>query len=175
MPSSSQASRMPLVSGPRVHSEYSFCSAVTGCTAWARRTVCAPGSDRPKCLTLPSAIRSLTVPATSSIGTFGIDAVLVEEVDDLDAAAASATPRRPRGCARAGCRGRPACRSSGSMSKPNLVAITTWSRTGAQRLADHLLVGERAIDLGGVEEGDAALDRRADQRDALLLGRATWP
>ena len=38
-----------------------------------------------------------------------------------------------------------------------------------QRLADHLLIGEGAIDLGGVEEGDAALDRRADQRDALLL------
>jgi hypothetical protein len=69
MPSSSQASRIPLVSGPRVHSEYSFCRAATGCTAWARRTVWAPGSDRPKCLTLPSAIRSLTVPATSSIGT----------------------------------------------------------------------------------------------------------
>ena len=30
-----------------------------------------------------------------------------------------------------------------------------------QRLADHLLVGEGAIDLGGVEEGDAALDRVA--------------
>ena len=38
-----------------------------------------------------------------------------------------------------------------------------------QRLADDLLVGERAVDLGGVEEGDAALDRRADQRDPFLL------
>ena len=38
-----------------------------------------------------------------------------------------------------------------------------------QRLADHLLIGEGAIDLGGVEEGDAALYRRAYQRDALLL------
>ena len=35
-----------------------------------------------------------------------------------------------------------------------------------ERLADQLLVGEGAVDLGGVEEGDAALDRRADQRDA---------
>ena len=25
---------MPFVSGPRVHSEYSFCSAVIGCTAF---------------------------------------------------------------------------------------------------------------------------------------------
>ena len=35
----------------------------------------------PKCLTLPSAISSLTAPATSSIGTSGIDAMLIEEID----------------------------------------------------------------------------------------------
>ena len=58
-----------------------------------------------------------------------------------------------------------------SMSKPNLVAITTWSRNGRERLAHQLLVRERAVDLGGVEEGDAALDGRADQRDHLLLVR----
>ena len=68
-------------SGSRYHSEYSLWSAVTGWTACARRIVCAPASDRPKCLTLPSWIRSLTAPATSSIGTFGIDAVLIEQVD----------------------------------------------------------------------------------------------
>jgi hypothetical protein len=31
---------------------------VTGCTACARRIVCTPASERPKCLTLPSRIRS---------------------------------------------------------------------------------------------------------------------
>ena len=59
------------VSGSRHHSEYSLCSAATGCTAWARRIVSTPASDRPKCLTLPCRISSLTAPATSSIGTFG--------------------------------------------------------------------------------------------------------
>ena len=39
---------------------------------------------------------------------------------------------------------------------------------GLERLADELLVRERPVDLRGVEEGDAALDRRADQRDHLL-------
>jgi hypothetical protein len=34
-----------------------------------------------------------------------------------------------------------------------------------QRLADQLLIGERAINFGGVEEGDAAGHSRADQRD----------
>ena len=66
-----RASAASPLSGSRHHSEYSLCSAVTGCTAWARRIVCTPASDSPKCLTLPSPIRSLTVPATSSIGTFG--------------------------------------------------------------------------------------------------------
>ncbi len=36
-----------------------------------------------------------------------------------------------------------------------------------QRFADQPLVGERAIDLGGVEEGDATLGRGADQLQAL--------
>ena len=41
-----------------------------------------------------------------------------------------------------------------------------------ERLADEFFVGERAIDLGGVEEGDAALYRRTDQRDHLLAVRS---
>src|SRR3989441_6538859 len=42
---------------------------------------------------------------------------------------------------------------------------------GNERLAQELFVRERAVDLGGVEECDAAFDRRADQRDHLLLVR----
>ena len=38
-----------------------------------------------------------------------------------------------------------------------------------KRFADHLLVDEGAVDLGRVEEGDAALDRGADQPDAVFL------
>ena len=38
-----------------------------------------------------------------------------------------------------------------------------------QSLADELLVGERPVDLGSVEEGDAELDRLADDGDAVLL------
>ncbi len=36
-----------------------------------------------------------------------------------------------------------------------------------QRFAHHLFVGEGTIDLRRVEEGDAAVDCRADQRDAV--------
>ena len=70
IPSSSSVGRIS-ASGSRHHSEYSLWSAVTGWTAWARRIVFAPASERPKCLTLPSRISSFTAPATSSIGTFG--------------------------------------------------------------------------------------------------------
>ena len=57
--------------GSLVQSEYSLWRAVTGWTACARRIVCTPASERPKCLTLPCWIRSFTAPATSSIGTSG--------------------------------------------------------------------------------------------------------
>lgn len=52
---------------------------------------------------------------------------------------------------------------TGSMSKPNLVAITTRSRIGGQRLSHQRFVGEGAIRLGGVEVGDAKVMRAADQ------------
>ena len=39
---------------------------------------------------------------------------------------------------------------------------------GGERLADELFVGERAVDLGGVEERDAAFDGGAEEREHLL-------
>jgi len=45
---------------------------------------------------------------------------------------------------------------------------------GSERLANELFVRERTVDLRGIEEGQATLDRGADQRDHLLgiRGRA---
>src|SRR5438128_8888879 len=40
-----------------------------------------------------------------------------------------------------------------------------------QRLADELFVGVRTVNLGGIEERDAAFDGRADERDHRLLVR----
>ncbi len=39
---------------------------------------------------------------------------------------------------------------------------------GLERFADDLLIGERPIHLGRVEQGDAAIHRLTDQRDAFL-------
>ena len=57
------------------------------------------------------------------------------------------------------------------MSKPNLVAITTWSRMGCKRFAHNLFVLVGAVDFGRVEEGDAALEGAADQLDGLGQGQ----
>ena len=42
-------------------------------------------------------------------------------------------------------------------------------RVRVQRLADQLLVGVRAVDVGGVDEGDASLDDLAQQVDAFVV------
>src|ERR1700739_866618 len=59
IPSSSKAGNTS-ASGSLHHNEYSLWSAVTGWTACARRMVCTPASDRPKCFTLPCWTNSLT-------------------------------------------------------------------------------------------------------------------
>ena len=68
-PISRQASSTA-ISGLRVHSEYSVCTAAIGCTAWARRSVAADTSDRPSARTLPSSTRRDIAPTESSIGTW---------------------------------------------------------------------------------------------------------
>ncbi len=75
----------------RVKSEYSVCSAVMGQVLWARRMVFAAASDRPRYLTLAAFPRGATIaPTVSSMGTLGSTAVLIEQVDLVDAEALQA-------------------------------------------------------------------------------------
>jgi len=55
----------------RVHKEYLVCTAVTGCTVWARRIAARLASDSPMWRTLPSATNSASAPTVSSMGVFG--------------------------------------------------------------------------------------------------------
>src|SRR6266540_3415690 len=138
MPSSSSVGMMS-ASGSRHQSEYSLCRAVTGCTAWARRMTSTPASERPKWATLPAAMRSFTEPAQG---------VLDGGLDVFGAAVQAGGTVAVEGEAERG-------------GDDDLLAY------GCQGLPDEFFVGERPVHLGGVEEGDAAVDGGADEIDAV--------
>ena len=56
---------------PREASEYSIWTSQIGTTAWARRMVAAPVSERPTWRTSPAFTDSAMAPTVSSIGTAG--------------------------------------------------------------------------------------------------------
>src|SRR5512132_697748 len=96
----------------------------------------------------------------------GVHTVLVEQVDALHA--------QPAQGVLDGCLDvlRPAVQPGGATvveGEPELGGddnlLTHWS----QGLADKLFVAERAVDLSSVEEGDAEIDGRTDDGDAVLL------
>src|SRR5439155_15882647 len=60
---------------------------------------------------------------------------------------------------------------AGITSDPELGGDHHLSAHRRQRLPDELFVGVRTVDFGGIEERDAALDGRADQRNHRLLVR----
>ena len=64
-------------------------------------------------------------------GHIRVDAVLIEQIDDVGLQPLERSLGDLLDVLRAGCPIRPACRCSGSILNPNLVAITTCSRKGA--------------------------------------------
>ncbi len=158
-------------SGFRYQSEYSLCRAVTGCTAWARRMVFAPASDIPKCLTLPCWIRSLTRSGHVFDGHLGIDAVLIEQIDGIDAEALEGRLGHLANTLRAAVETLCAMASVGIDVESELGGDDHLSAERREGLAYEFFVVERAVDLRGVEEGDAALDCRVEQRDRSYLFR----
>ena len=52
--------------------------------------------------------------------------------------------------------------------EPELGGDDDLVANGSQGLANEFLIDERAVDLGGVEERDTTLDRRAQQSDHLV-------
>jgi len=109
----------------------------------------------------------LTVPATSSIDV-GVDAVLVEQIDPVGAQASQRVV--DAGADRLG-----AAVGSGRHARGELEAELGRDRDllphSLECLAQDLFVVERPVDLRGVEEGDPALDGRADQGDRVLALR----
>ena len=164
MPSSSSAGRIAS-SGSRQNSEYSLCSAVTGWTAWARRMVLDPGLGQAEVAHLAGVDELLDGAGDVLDGDVRVDAVLVEQVDGVGA-------QPPQRAVDGG------ADVLGPAGDAGLVAVLVEGEAELggdddlvadrlERLADELLVVERAVDLGGVEEGDAAVDRGAQERDHL--------
>ena len=86
MPSSAQTGSTSF-SGRRHHSEYSLWTAVTAWTACARRIVCRPGFGKAE---VPDLALRDQVPDRAGDLFYrhvGIDSVLVEQIDRLDAEA----------------------------------------------------------------------------------------
>jgi len=163
MPSSSQTGSTSS-SGRRHHSEYSLWTAVTSWTACARRIVCAPASERPKYLTLPSAIRSLTRSGDLLWRNVGVDPVLVEQIDGFHAKASQGGVRSvldqlgPAGADRVAVR----------VDLPELGGDDDLVANGGQSVSHELLVRERAIDLRRVKERHTEVHRLPDQGDRLV-------
>ena len=145
MPSSRSSGRAR-PSGSRVR-EYSVCSAAIGCTAWARRIVSGPASDRPMCRTFPrppARPARRRCPRSACSGRRGAGS----RGRCGRCRAASGSPRRRSGCSPGCCRARraaPACET-----KPNFVATTTSSRRPLRARPTSSSL-RRAVDLGGVD------------------------
>ena len=106
-------------------------------------------------------------------GNVGVDAVLVEEVDRLDAEPARASPRRRGGSARAASRS-PCIRPS-TMFQPNFVATTTRSGSGAIASPTSRSLSYGPVDLGGVDEGDPVLDGVPQHADHVVAVAGLGP
>ena len=167
MPSSSQRWAGPPSSGRRHHSEYSLCTAVTGCTAWARRIVAGGGLGQAEVPDLARLDEFLDGAGDVLDRHVRVDPVLVVQVD---ACRPEPLQRRVGGLPDVlGAAGQArSARPSASKREPELGGDDDLVAERCEGFADEFLVDERAVDLGGVEEGDAALDRRPDQRDHLL-------
>ena len=102
-----------------------------------------------------------------------VDAVLVVQIDAVGPQPAERVPTARRMLLGPAVTGhRRARHRSLRRSKPNLVAIFTWSRTGSRASPTISSFVERPVHFGGVEEGHAEFDRTADQGDRVLAFRS---
>ena len=164
MPSSASVGRTS-GSGSRVHSEYSLCTAVTGCTACALRIVAGAGLGQAEVAYLAGPYQLADGARDVLDRHVGVDPVLVEEVDRVGAQAAQG-----------GVGDAPDLLGS-AVESDGLAVLDAPAELGGdhdlvadrgERFTDEFLVDVGAVDLGGVEERDAAFDGAADHGDHVL-------
>ncbi len=104
----------------------------------------------------------------------GIDPVLVQEVDRLDPQPAEGVLDDVADVFRPAVEAGPARLAVGVGTEAELRGDHDLVPDRRERLAHEFFVGERTVHLGGVEERDPPIDRRAEERDHLraVLRRA---
>jgi hypothetical protein len=162
-----------MISGSRLrsHSEYSLCSAETGWTAWARRMLATPPRTGRKIAPCPGGrVRRPRRPPPRSARPDRCDA-------DRAGRYGRCQPAQ-RALHRLADMLRPAVALGADLlavleAKPELGGDHHLVAPPLERPAEQLLVGERAVDLGRVEERAAQLDGAMQRGDRLaLVGRA---
>ena len=115
--------------------------------------------------TLPSATSSASAPTVSSIGRVRVDAVLVVQVDVVGAEPLQRAFDGGADVRRAAVEV-PAPPPAWEI-EPELRGEHDLVAAALDGPADELLVGVRAVDLGGVDEGDAEVEGAVDGADRL--------
>ena len=163
----------PELGQPRVASEYSDCTAATGCTTAARLSDEGAISEKPMARVLPA---RTSPPASRPPPRSAprVAPVHVEEVHRLEPEPGSGCRRARPPDAPGSCRSS-AARSPGRGGSPALVAMRNAARAPAaacEEAADHALRQPHAVDVRGVDMVDAELERRRQHRMRLCLGRS---
>ena len=166
-----------LVRASRVQSDSSDCTVATGWIAWARSSSSTVGSESPIALPCPRRRPRPSRPRSPRSARPGRRGGAGRGRRGRCRGVA-AIRRAPRACARA-------CRRGGSPSSPGrrrtsppFVASERLVAAALQRSPDQLLVRERPVHVGGVEQGHADLERAADHLDGLRVvaaGRVVAP
>ena len=139
---------------------------MTGWTACARRIVCARlGQAEVLDLALLDQVFHRARHVLDR--HVGVDAVLVVEIDDVGPEALERSLATCLDVLRAAVE----LRRHARLEIAELGGNHHLIAKGSKRFAHEFLVRERTVELGGVEEGDAALHGCTDQRDHFLLVR----
>jgi hypothetical protein len=120
---------------------------------------------------LPACTSSAIAPTVSSIGTSGSDAVLVVEVDVVDAEALERTLQGVLDVGRAAVQPARAVGIVGVEPEPELGRELDYVATAGDRTPHEPFVVVRPVDLGGVEERHAELERAVDRLEPQPLVR----
>ena len=157
IPSSSSAGSTSS-SGSRHQSEYSLCRAVDRLDGMRAANRLHAGFRQAEVLDLAFLNQVLHCSGDVFDRHVRVDTMLIEQIDRIDLEPLERSLGDFFDVLRAGYPGRSACARRVEL-EPELRRDHHLIADGSERLADEFFVGERSVDFGGIEKGDAAFDR----------------